>query len=83
MYLDRYGKSVIVSWCCGCVMFMIGEKCFARCWYSRCSLIVHSIKYLLHLFLCVVGCVCRISDMGPRLVSMSPLSNSKKYKEST
>ena len=38
-------------------------------------------KYLLHLFLCVDGCVCRILGMGPRLDSMSPLSNSSKCKE--
>ena len=56
---------------------MIGENCFARCWYSGCNLIVHSIKYLLHLFLCVDGCVCRILGMGPGLVSISPLSSSR------
>ena len=43
---------------------MIGENCFARCWYSGCNLIVHSIKYLLHLYLCMVGCVCRMLGMG-------------------
>ena len=56
---------------------MMGENCFARCWYASCSLIVHSIKYLLHLFLCVG----RILGIGPGLVSMSPLSNSSRCKE--
>ena len=60
---------------------MIGENCFARCWYSGCNLIVHSIKYLLHLFLCVVGCVCRMLGMGPGLVSMSPLRSISKCKK--
>ena len=78
MYLDRYGYYVIMSRCFGCVKFMIGENCFARCWYSGCNLIVHSMKYLLHMFLCVGGCVCRTLGMGPGLVSMSPLSNSIK-----
>src|SRR5450631_69204 len=71
---------MIASWCFGCVRFMIGDNCFARCWYSGCNLIVHSIKYLLHLFLCVVGCVCRMLGMGPGLVSMSPLCSISKCK---
>jgi hypothetical protein len=81
MYLDRYGWAVIVSWCWGCVRFIMGENCFAKCWYSGCNLMVHSMKYVLHLFLCVDGCVWRILGMGPGLVSMSPLSNIKKCRE--
>ena len=72
---------IVVSWWFGCVMFIIGENCFARCWYSDCNLIVHSIKYLLYLFLCVDGCVCRILGMGPGLVSMSPQSYRNKCRE--
>ena len=64
-----------MSWCLGCVKFMLGENCFARCWYSGSNLIVHSIKYFLHLFLCAEGCFCKILGMGPGLVSMSPLSS--------
>ena len=56
--------------------------CFARCWYSGYNLMVHSMKYFLHMFLCVEGCVCRILGMGPGLVSISPLSNSMNCKES-
>ena len=60
---------------------MIGENCFARCWYSGCSLIVHSIKYILFLFLCVGGCLCSMLGMGPGLVSMSPLSSINRCEE--
>ena len=60
---------------------MIGENCCAKCWYSGCSFIVHSMKYLLHRFLCVDGCVCRMLGMGPGLVSMSPLTNRSKCRE--
>ena len=70
-----------MSWCLGGVRFIIGEDCFAKCWYSGCNLMVHSMKYILHLFLCVDGCVWRILGMGPGLVSMSPLSNIKKCRE--
>ena len=70
-----------MSWCSGCVRFIIGENCFAKCWYSGFNLMVHSMKYILHLFLCVDGCVWRILGMGPGLVSMSPLSSIKKRKE--
>jgi hypothetical protein len=38
-------------------------------------------KYILHLFLCVDGCVWRILGMGPGLVSTSPLSSIKKCRE--
>ena len=31
MYFDRWGYLVIVSWCFGCVRFMVGENCSARC----------------------------------------------------
>ena len=72
---------MVASWCFGCVMFMIGENCFAKCWYSGCNLIVHSIKYLLHLFLCVDGCSCRMLGIGPGLVLMSPLIIKSKCRE--
>ena len=42
---------------------------------------MHSIKYFLHPFLCVFGCVCRMLGMGPGLVSMSPLRSISKCKE--
>ena len=42
---------------------------------------MHSIKYFLHRFLCVVGCVCRMLGMGPGLVSMSPLRSIIKCRE--
>ncbi len=71
---------MLIFSCCGCVMFMMGEKCCAKCWYSSCNLIVHSMKYCLHLFLCVGGCFCRILGMGPGLVSMSPLVSSSRYR---
>jgi hypothetical protein len=70
-----------VSWCFGCVKFKVGENCSARCWYSGYNFIVHSIKYLLHLFLCVDGCLCRMLGMIPGLVSMSPPSSSNRCKE--
>jgi hypothetical protein len=50
MYLARCGNLVIVLWCLGCVRFILGENCFAKCWYSGFSLIVHAIKYILLLF---------------------------------
>ena len=56
---------------------MLGENCFAMCWYSGCNLIVHGIKYILHLFLCGFGCFCSRFGMGPGLGSMSPLSISR------
>ena len=59
-------------------MFMSGANCLAKCWYSGCSLIVQSIKYLLLLVLCGGGCACRMFGMGPGLVSMSPLSNNSR-----
>ena len=37
---------------------------------------MHSIKYVLYLCLCDGGCVFSILDMGPGLVSMSPLLSS-------
>ena len=39
---------------------------------------MHSVKYILLLFLCAGGCACKILGMGPGLVSMSPprISNS-------
>ena len=64
---------MIVSWCLGCVRLIIGENCVARCWYSGSSLIVHSMKYILHLVLYDGGCVCSRLGMGPGFVSMSPL----------
>lgn len=36
-------------------------------------------KYNLHLFLCVDGCVCIMLGIGPGLVSMSPLRRSIRY----
>ena len=59
----------------------MGENDFARCWYSGCSLIVHSIKYILFLCRCVDGCVCNKLGMGPGLVSMSPLWRSMRWVE--
>ncbi len=41
------------------------------CWYSGCSFIVLGIKYVLALFLCVVGCVRRMLGIGPGLGSIS------------
>jgi hypothetical protein len=55
-----------------CVCFSIGANVFAMCWYSGCSFIVFGIKYVLALFLCIVGCVRKISGIGPGLSSMSP-----------
>ena len=60
---------------------MMGENCFAKCWYSGCNFIVHSIKYFLHMFLCVDGYFCRILGIGLGLVSMTPLSSSNKFEE--
>ena len=60
---------------------MLGENCFAKSWYSGCSLIVHVIKYILHLFLCGFGCFCSKFGMGPGLDSMSPLSISRNWGE--
>jgi hypothetical protein len=54
------------------VRFSIGANVLARCWYSGCSFIVFGMKYVLALFLCVIGCVRRISGIGPGLGSMSP-----------
>jgi hypothetical protein len=55
----------------------MGANVFAMCWYSGCSLIVFGMKYILALFLCVAGCVCRMLGIGPGLDSMSPhFSNS-------
>ena len=68
---------MVVSLWFGCVIIMLGANCFAKCWYSGCSLIVHGIKYNLHLFLCVFGCFCRRFGIGPGLGSMSPLSISR------
>ena len=31
IYLDRYGYFKIVSWCFGCVRFMVGENSVAKC----------------------------------------------------
>ena len=53
---------------------MLGENCFARCWYSGCSLIVQGMKYILHLILWGFGCFCSRFGIGPGLGSMSPLS---------
>ena len=61
-------------------MFMLGDICFAKCWYSSSSLIVRSKKHILHLFLCEGGCVCNMLGMGPEFVSMSPLSISNRRK---
>lgn len=69
---------MIESWCFGCAGFRIGENCVAKCWYSGSNLIVHSIKYILHLFLCAGGCVQSMLGMGPGFVSMSPLSSISK-----
>ena len=72
IYFERCGYLVIVSWWFGCVKYMLSENCVARCWYSGCSLIVQGIKYILFLFLCVVGWFCSKFGMGPGLGSMSP-----------
>ena len=66
----------MTTWGCrGCVVFNMGLNVFAMCWYSGCSFIVFGIKYTLALFLCVVGCACRMLGIGPRLSSMSPHFN--------
>ena len=63
--------------CSGYVFFSMGANVFAKCWYSGCNFIVFGIKYMLALFLCVAGCVCRMLGIGPGLSSMSPhFSNS-------
>ena len=59
------------------MFFSMGANVFAMCWYSGCSFIVFGINYILALFLCVAGCVCRMLGIGPGLSSMSPhFSNS-------
>ena len=62
----------IAWWCSGCVLLSIGANVFARCWYSGCSFKVFGIKYVLAIFLCEIGCVRRMSGIGPGLSSMSP-----------
>ena len=47
----------------------------AMCWYSGCSFIVFGIKYVLARFLCMAGCVRRMSGIGPGLDFMSPQIN--------
>ena len=42
---------------------------------------MHSVKYILHLFLCEGGCVYNILGMGPGFVSISPLSISSRCGE--
>ena len=44
----------------GWSIFSTGENIFARCWYSDCSFIVHSIKYVLYLRLYGDECVSSI-----------------------
>ena len=61
----------------GCVRFIVGENNFAKCWYLGCNLIVHAIKDILLLFLCVDGCDCNILDVGPGFILISPLRSSK------
>ena len=56
----------------GWSIFSTGENVFARCWYSGCSFIVHSIKYVLYLRLCGDGCVSSMFGIGRGLVSISP-----------
>ena len=60
----------------GWSVFSIGENVFARYWYSGCSFIVHSIKYVLYLRLCGDGCVSSMFGMGPGLVSICRLMSS-------
>ena len=67
---------MFVWWCSGWVVFSIGANELAMCWYSGCSFIVLGIKYVLALFLCVVGCVRRMLGIGPGLGSISPHCNS-------
>lgn len=50
---------------------MMGEMILAMCWYLGYNLIVHGIKYILYMFLCV----SRMFGIGPGLNSMSPHSN--------
>ena len=50
----------------------MGANVFAMCWYSGCSFIVFGMKWMLALFLCTVGCVCRMLGIGPGLGSMFP-----------
>ena len=56
----------------GWLIFSIDANVFVRCWYSSCSFIVHSIKYVLYLYLCGDGCVSSMFGMDLGLVSMSP-----------
>ena len=60
----------------GWSLFSTGENVFARCWYSSCSFIVHSIKYVLYIHLCGDGCVFSMFGMCLGLVSISPLLSS-------
>ena len=48
---------------------------FAMCWYSGCNFIVFGMKYVLAFFLCIAGCVCKMSGIGPGLGSISPHCN--------
>ena len=56
----------------GWSVFSTSENIFARCWYSCCSFIVHSIKYVLYLRLCGDGCASSVFGMGSGSVSISP-----------
>ena len=60
----------------GWSFFSTSENVFARCWYSGCSFIVHSIKCVLYLCLCGGGCTSSMFGMGLGLVSISPLLSS-------
>jgi len=53
----------------------MGANVLAMCWYSGCSFIVFGIKYVLAIFLCVVGCMRKMSGIGPGLGSILPHCN--------
>ena len=67
---------MFVWWCSGWLFLSMGANVLAMWWYSGCSFIVFGIEYIFALFLCVAGCVRRISGIGPGLGSISPHCNS-------
>ena len=75
-YLIRYGKLLEAFMWLGWSFFSTGENIFARCWYSGCSFIVHSIKYVLYLRICGGRCAFSMFGIGPGLISISPLLSS-------
>ena len=58
----------------GC--FLVWGQMYLLCVGIQVAVLVFGIKYMLALFLCAVGCVCRMLGIGPGLSSMSPHFNS-------